>query len=279
MEMYVDNVTPIMRAVDSKTTARAPRGSSAAQPGHNNPPSPIDLAKVTIDAMSEWMKDNPVIETGEQAKEAKLLCDRAKVSLDEIEDERNKLVRPLNEQVDAINGKYKALHNSDKKRPGTYDRIFAELKARVAAFLVAEEDRRRKEAEEAAAKAAEAERVAREAEAKEKEALENAAAGELDVDVVAVTTEADEAFGEYERQSRFAARAERDTKVKLGGGFGRSASLRTVETLHLDSYNLALKAIGPHPKVEEAILSAAREYRKTHGRLPEGVSATTERVL
>ena len=67
--------------------------------------------------------------------------------------------------------------------------------------------------------------------------------------------------------------------MKLGGGFGKAASLRTVETLHLDSYNLAIKAIGPHPKIEEAILAAAREYRKVHGVLPDGVSATQERKL
>jgi hypothetical protein len=229
--------------------------------------------------MSEWMKANPVIETSEQAGEAKLLCDRAKAALDEIEAERDKLVRPLNEKVDAINRDYKTLHNTDKKKPGTYDRVFIELKARVSAFLIAEEEKRRKEAEAAAAKAAEAERLAREAEAKEREAIENAKAGEVDVDVVAATTEADESFAEFEKASRFAARAERDAKVKLGGGFGKAASLRTVETLHLDSYGKALKAIGPHPKIEEAILSAAREYRKQHGALPEGVSATTERVL
>lgn len=253
--------------------------NAIAPRGHNNPPEAIDLARGTIDAMSDWMKDNPVIQTAEQAKEAKLLCDRAKVALDEIEAERNKQVRPLNEQVSAINDKFKALHNTDKKKPGTFDRIFLELKSRVSAFLVAEEDRRRKEAEEAAAKLAEAERIAREAEEKEREAIENAAAGELDVDVAEVTQAADEAFADYQRESRFAARAERDTKVKLAGGFGKAASLRTVETLHLDSYNLALKAIGPQPKIEEAILSCAREYRKTHGRLPDGVTATTERVL
>lgn len=120
--------------------------------------------------------------------------------------------------------------------------------------------------------------MAREAEAKEQEALNNAKQGEI-VDVAAVTQEADEAFAEFERQSRFAARAEASVKTKLGGGFGRSASLRNAETLHLDSYGKALKAIGPHPKIEEAILSAAREYRKTHGRLPDGVTATYDQVL
>lgn len=256
-----------------------PISSGPFTAGHNKPPGPIELASGTINDMSDFMKDNPVIADEEVARKAKLLCDRAKAALDEIEIERDKSVRPLNEKVAEINAKYKALHNTDPKKPGTFDRIFVELKARLAAFLFKQEEIRRKAAEAAAAAAAEAERIAREADERDREARENAAAGELDVDIVSVTQEADSAFAEFEKASRFADRAERDTKVKLGGGFGKAASLRTVETLHLDSYNLAIKAIGPHPKIEEAILSAAREYRKVHGALPDGVSATQERKL
>jgi chromosome segregation ATPase len=247
--------------------------------GHNKPPGPIELARVTIDAMSEFMKDNPVIDSEDTAREAKLLCDRAKAALDEIEAERDKSVRPLNEQVSAINAKYKALHNTDSKKPGTYDRIFTELKARLSAFLIKQEEIKRKEAERAAAEAAEAERLAREAEQRELEAKANAKVGEVDVDVVAATEEADATFAQFEQASRFAARAERDTKVKVGGGFGKAAALRKVETLHLENYGRAIKAIGPHPKIEEGILAAAREYRKDHGQLPDGVTATTERKL
>lgn len=256
-----------------------PISSGPFTAGHNRPPGPIELAGNTINDMSEFMKDNPIIADEEVARKAKLLCDRGKAALEEIEAERDKSVRPLNEKVAEINAKYKALHNTDPKKPGTYDRVFVELKARLAAFLLKQEEIRRKAAEAAAAAAAEAERLAREADERDREARENAAAGELDVDIVAVTQEADTAFTEFEKASRFADRAERDTKVKLGGGFGRAASLRTVETLHLNSYNLAIKAIGPHPKIEEAILAAAREYRKIHGTLPEGVTATQERKL
>src|SRR4051812_23330333 len=104
--------------------------SNLAVVGHNQPPGPIDLAKTTIDAMADWMKANPVITTDETAREAKLLCDRAVAALEEIETERDSLVRPLNDSVSAINAKYKALHNTDKKKPGLYDKIFIELKAR-----------------------------------------------------------------------------------------------------------------------------------------------------
>jgi hypothetical protein len=246
--------------------------------GSNHPPGPIDHAQGVIDDINAWLSDHPTIETEDDARAAKPFLDRAKASLEEIEAERDGKVRPLNEQVTAINGKYKALHNTDPKKPGLFDKIVNELKARVAAFLRSEELRREREAEIARQLQLEAERIAREAEARELEALENARAGEV-VDVAQVTQQADEAFEEFERQSRFAARAERDTKVKIGGGFDKSASLRTVETLHLESYNLALKAIGPNDKIRDAILSAARDYRKTHGMLPAGVRATHERKL
>lgn len=247
--------------------------------GGNNPPSVIDHAQTVIDDINVWMADHPVIETEEQARETKPFLDRAKAVLDEMESERDGKVRPLNDTVDAINAKYKALHNVDKKKPGRYDKIINELKIRVEAFLVAEELRREQEAEAARRKQEEAESIAREAEKHEHEALQNAAAGELDINVAEVTQAADEAFSEFERTSRFAARAEKDTKVKIGGGFRKAASLRDVETLHLDSYSLALKAIGPHDKIRDAILSVARDYRGQHGKLPEGVRATTERKL
>jgi len=246
--------------------------------GSNHPPGPIDHAQSVIDDINSWLSDHPTIETEEQAREAKPFLDRAKASLEEVEAERDSKVRPLNETVDAINAKYKALHNVDKKKPGLFDKIVIELKARVASFMIKEEQRREREAEIARLAQEAAEQAARDAEAREAEALENAKAGEV-VDVAEVTQQADAAFEEFERQSRFAARAERDTKVKIGGGFGRSASLRNEETLHLDSYSQALKAIGPNDKVRDAILSSARDYRKIHGELPPGVRATFERKL
>lgn len=246
--------------------------------GDNNPPDLIAHAQTVIDDINSWLSDHPVIETEEQSREAKPFLDRAKAALDELEAERDGKVRPLNDTVDAINAKYKNLHNVDKKKPGLFDRIVNELRARVGAFMIAEEARRAKEAEIARQVQQEAERIAREAEELERETLKNAAAGEV-VDVAKVTQDADEAFNNFEQSSRFAARAEKDTKVKIGGGFQKAVSLRTVETLHLESYSKALKAIGPHEKIAEAILSAAREYRKTHGRLPEGVTATEERKL
>jgi hypothetical protein len=225
------------------------------------------------------MAENPVIETGEQASAAKTHLDSAKSCADDIEDERDRLVRPLNEQVSSINSEYKSVHNTDSKKPGTLDKVINDLKARMAVFLRAEEIRREREAEAKRMEAEEAARIAREAEEREKEAIANSQAGELGVDVTAVVVEANAAFSDFKKADRAATVAERDTNVKIGGGWRPSVSLRTKETLVLNSYAKAITAIGPHPKIEEAILSAAREYRKKHNMLPAGVTAVTERDI
>jgi hypothetical protein len=248
-----------------------------ARVGHNNPPGPLEYARDTMAALSNWMAEHPVIASPDDAREAKKLLDQAKSCAGDIEAERDKLVRPLNEQIDEINARHKAVHNRDSKKPGTLDKVVNELKARLAVFIQLEEERREAEAEIKRKAAEEAERIAREAEAREREAIENAKAGELGVDVTQVVVEADSRFVAFKKADREAARAERDTNVKVGGGWGRSLSLRTQETLQLDNYNKAITAIGPHPKIEEAILSAAREYRKKHGSLPAGVSSVIDR--
>lgn len=251
---------------------------SLAVIGSNNPPGPIEYAEIVVAEINAFLTDNPVIESEDQARAAKPFLDRAKAAFEEVERERDSKVRPLNEQVKSTNDQYKSLHNTDSKKPGRFDRIFIELKARVAAFMLREEEKRRVAAEAARKAQEEAERIAREAEERERETIANAAAGEV-VDVAFTTKQADEAFKEFEKQSRFASRAERETKVKIGGGFDKSASLRTVEILHLESYSKALKAIGPNDKIRDAILSCAREYRKEQGMLPDGVTASYERKL
>lgn len=247
--------------------------------GDNNPPGPIEMAESIMQTLSDWMKEHPVIQTEDDARAAKPLIDRAKAAMDELETERDSKVRPYNEEVAKINAEYKAVHNTDPKKPGTFNKIFNELKLRVSDYLRKEEQKRLAAAAEARRIQEEAERQAREAEKREREALENASAGEIGVDVAAVTKEADAAFETFERQSRFADRAERDTKVKLGGGFDSAVSLRSAETLRLDDPLKALVVIGVTDKIRDAILSAARDYRKLNGKLPDGVSSTKERKL
>ena len=123
--------------------------------GGNNPPDLFAFSSETMFELSSWMKERPQIVSEDEAREAKLLLDRAKNCAGDIEAERIRLVTPLNEQLDDINIKYKTVHNKDAKKPGLLDKITNELKTRLSAFLQVEEDKRlavaeakRREAEE-----------------------------------------------------------------------------------------------------------------------------------
>ena len=248
--------------------------------GGNNPPAgSIEIANETFADVSKWLGNNPVVETEDKAFEAAALVKRAEGSLREIEAERDGKVRPLNERVASINADYKSKHNTDKKNPGTLDKVFNELRRRLAVFMKAEEDRKAAIAEAARLAALRAEEEAREADRREKEALENASLGEIGVDVAAVTIEADQAFKTFEKAERIATRAERDTTARFSGGYGRALSLRNKETLIVTDAAAALAAVGITEGINDAILTAARAYRKLHGKLPDGVKADTGRDL
>lgn len=75
--------------------------------GDNNPP---DMAATAIDVaknISAWMSENPVIQTEDSARDAKVWLDRGKLCVKDLEDERDGKVRPLNEQVQGINAYYR----------------------------------------------------------------------------------------------------------------------------------------------------------------------------
>lgn len=234
--------------------------------GNNNPPppSPIDDAREEYKKLSEFLARVPAITDEAAAKEAKLFADRAKATLKTLEDARSK-------EADPIYAAWKDARAKFEKPLTSLEKLKKELDGRLTAYAKADKARREAEAAEAAKAAAEAERLAREAEAAEREAIENAKQGEF-TDVGAATAETDQKFAEFEQASRFAARAEKNTKVRIGGGFDKALSLRTVKTLVLDDATKAIAAIGPNEKITEAILSAARAYRKEHGELPAGVS-------
>lgn len=230
----------------------------------------IDTARAVYRSLSAYLKDNPVIQSHDEAKGAANLIEQGRRTLSEMEDERTSLVKPLNEEVKTINDAYRG--------PREYvDKVVSEIKRRLTAFAAAEEARRQAQAETARRAAAEAERIAREAEAREREAKEAANVGECDVDVAGAIVEADKAFASFKRTERAADRAENEINVRLAGGFGRAVSMRKSETLLVEDAHAAIVAIGLTDKIKDAILSSARDYRKLHGQLPAGVAAETER--
>jgi hypothetical protein len=246
--------------------------------GGNLPPGAIDLAKPILEELGRFLKDFPVVTNDTEAREAKAILDRIVLALKGVEDERKAKVAPLNAELTAINGEYHRWHNTGGK-PGTWDTLLKELRIRLTAFAQAEERKRQAAAEAARAAAAEAERKAREAEAREREAAATAAMGVCDVDIAAATEQANEAFAAFQRADREAARADRDTKVRIGGGFGRVATLRDKEILAVTDWQAAIKEIGLTDRIKDAILTEARTFRKDMGELPSGVTAAYDRSL
>lgn len=245
---------------------------SLALAGHNNPPSPIDYARKAMADLAAWLTDNPVIQEPEQAKEGALFVERSRKTIADVEDARKAEVGPLNEQVKAINEQYRQVRDP-------LDKVLSELRYRLTDYTAREEARRIKEAEEARQRAEALELEARRAEEAEREAKANASFGEV-TDVATKIIEADQSFSRFAQADRAAQIAESQTHVRLPSQLGGKAlSLRKATTLVLESYTRAIRAIGPNPKIEDAILSAARDYKKLHGRLPDGVTETSERKI
>jgi hypothetical protein len=241
-----------------------------AQLHHNLPPDMTVTANETAAAISEWLSENPVIENEEQARIAKVFIDRGKLCLKDMETERDAAVRPLNSQVENINARYRAPRN-------VLTKVTTEIVSRVSAFLRTLERSRLQAAEEARRRAEEAEHAAREAERREHEAIEEAASGVVGGAISDLVVDADTKFEAYKKATHQAQIAERDSKVKIGGGFSRAIGLKEKETLVVTNYMAALMEMGSNEDINEAIIRSARAFRKLTGHLPCGVESKTER--
>lgn len=240
--------------------------------GHNQPPSPIEYARDAMDSLATFLANTPVIQTIEQAKDGALLVERSRKNLQDLDAARRTEVDPLNEQVRAVNEQYKAVRSP-------FENVLDELRRRLTDYTAREEAKRIAKAEAARKAAAEAERLAREAEAAEHDAKSNASFGEV-VDVAEKIVAADQAFSRFQKLDRAAELAEHGTSVRLPSQLGGKAlSLRTTETLDVVDPISAINAIGYSQKIMDAIATAARDYRKKHGKLPAGVVSVTTRQI
>ena len=246
-------------------------GPASQEIGANNPPSAIKMARDQWKAINVFLTDHPAIVGEDDARQAKLFLDRGKAAIADLEAARKAKADPLYTAWNAVNDAFRPAKTA-------LDKIVALVAERLTVFIKAEEARRLAEAAEARRLAEEAERIAREAEAREKEAMENASVGEI-VDVGAATEEADAAFDAFKRANRQAAIAEIDSHVKIGGGFTRAAGLRKKTTLVLDDATKAIAALGVTDDIRDGILKSARAYKALHKKLPDGVSETEERTL
>lgn len=246
--------------------------------GHNNPP-PAEVVQPTIDMLSAWLNEHPAVLTHEDANEAGITIDRANRALKDLEADRKAIALPLDARLKEINAGFRAAREP-------VERLVSEVDRALKAWMRAELDRRQREAEEARAKAAEIERIAREKLEAEEEARADAAAGVLDAGVAEAIADTDAAIAEAERAKREAARAERDTTVRVSGGIGRAMGLRAKKTLRITSLGALLRAITIPDETKDAMLAAClkvltpaiKGYRAQHGRLPDGIAEDVERV-
>lgn len=241
--------------------------------GANNPPGPIDYAKEAVSQLNGFLAENPVIETPETAKQAGGYVERTSSVLAEMEDARTLVTRPLNAKLSEINDLYRTA-----KKP--LEKLLNELRFRLTDFAGREEAKRIAQAEALRREAELVEMEARVAERREGEAIEAVRSGVCDVNLADAMGEATQAFADYSRADRIAQRAERGVPVRIASQMGgRALSMRSKEVLILDDAAAAVGAMGLTEKISEAILSSARDYRKTHKELPAGVRAETERTI
>src|SRR5712671_1998901 len=231
--------------------------------GHNNPPEVLELAETVISDISMVMADIPVVEDEKAAREMKVQIDRAKLCIRDLDAELANKVRPLLAAEEGFRGQY-------RPKKGMLNNLLEEMLDRVQIFVKAEQRRREQAAALLVAQAHEARRKAEESERIELEQLDNASKGEVGINVAEVISDADEAYEAYCKAERQAEIAEKDTRVKVGGGFSRAIGMRKAETLHLDDIYAFIIRCGIPDEVTEAVLKHARAYRKVHGKLPEG---------
>jgi hypothetical protein len=238
--------------------------------GHNR--GIFQTARDAMRALSDWLLENPVIETPEQAKNANEVFSVTQRTLKDMEDERHQQVDPLNMRVKTINAEFKSFTQP-------LERGLEDLKRRLTAYVLAEEQKRAAEAARLRAEAEAAERIARAAEANEADAIAAVDTGVCE-DVGDAIVKAEAAFGDYQRADRAAATAEQNVTVRLRSRFDAKArSLRNTEVLSVTDAAAAINAIGVTEKISEAIVSEARAYRKAHGALPPGISVQYVRAL
>lgn len=270
-------VAPVERAENPRAVVgnNAPPVEPAPEPvaASVDPLDTIATANVVFAGVNTWMNDHPVVETADEAAQGARFYDAATTAFKAMEADRDNQVRPLNEKVRTINEAFRT--PKDK-----LEKLYKLLLQRLKVFKDAEDAKRAAIAEEKrlAAQALIDEALA--AEAREKEAIENASLGEVDADVGGATAEAEEKVSAAKVAMRDAARAERDVNSKIRGS-GKALSFRDApEVLTVIDAVKAVAAIvalrdGEVPEKLAAVLETeARAYRKAKGRLPDGVTSS-----
>jgi hypothetical protein len=241
-----------------------------ATAGHNNPPNAIDSAQEAMAELAKFAEDNPAIQSFAEAKLYAGMIERTRVAMQDLENEREPQVRPLNAALKAINDRYRLVRQPLEK---LYDLV----KARLTKYNNAVEAARLKEAQRLREEAEAAERAARKAEAREKDAMACADVGEC-TDVGGAIAQADVAFKGYQKADRAAATAERNVPVRIASVMGgKSLSMRTTEVFIVEDACAAITAMGLSEAARQQLIKDAKRFREATGELPEGITSRFER--
>lgn len=241
----------------------------------NLPPADqsIEAARETYKSIAAFLKSAVVIQDEETAKQAKLFLDRGKSAVADVEHDMDAQAAPLRKVWMDCRARFTPVIES-------FAKPLAELRARMTAYALAEEQRRKAALEKARREAEELRLAAVEAERLERETKENAAVGDLEADVGAAIQQADEKFAEFKAADNAAARAYREAEdTTIRGGFARGVGLKDKKTLVLDDWQKAITALGCTDDITAAILKSARAYKSLHKKLPDGVSETVTREI
>jgi hypothetical protein len=240
--------------------------------GHNHPPGAIQSAKGAHAELSKFAEDTPAITNFDDAKAAAGWIERTRVALQSLEDERKPQVDPLNAKLEAINKPYRLVRQPLEK-------LYEVVKARLTKYNNAVEAARLKEAQRLRDEAEAAERIAREAEANEANAIAGAEVGEC-TDIGGATLEADATFRSFQKAARAAATAERNVPVRIASVMGGKAlSMRTTEVFIVEDACAAITAMGLSDLARQQLIKDAKRYREATGELPDGVKSEYQRSL
>ncbi len=276
-EQRTDDTALIERKREEADNPRAVIGANNPPPDVAESPKAPDVmenARSVYKVVSAFLADNPAIIDEESARKANEVRDQARTMVKSLESADEAESKPLHKAWKDSKAKW-------KKPIDALDKVLSELSGRLQKYMIEEDDKRKAIAEEARKKAAELERVAREAEEAEHAAILAAEVGEF-TDAGAAMAKADIAFDQFKEAKAEAKVATREEDVRFRSRFGSKATtLRTVETLHVDDPVAALNAMWPDDGLREALLTAARGWRKAHGGevLPPGIRRDTEQKI
>lgn len=246
-----------------------------ATPGGNLPKAAqsIEAARETYASIKAFLDSAIVIQDEETSAKAKLMLDRGRGAVADLERDMEAEATPLRKVWEDCRARFTPAIKA-------FAKPLDELRARMTAFAL-EQERKRKAALEEARRIAEVARLAAlEAERIEGEAKENAAVGDLEAEVGTAIAHADVAFQEFKQADKAASVAYREANdTTIRGGFSRGVGLKDKKTLVLDDWQKAITALGLTDDIRDAILKSARAYKSLHKKLPDGVSETVERKI